>query len=210
MSTKKEIKDYTSELINRLKITKSLRIQSEEAYEYFKELFKGHPDYPEKTSKMTDLKIVKGAMGKGYMLKIVNSDGTEDDISWNKCIYGREMKNVLMEAMRVAVMEQIKEFREANTNRICGICKKDTKHVETHIDHVIHFESIAKTFLEGEKEIPKEFEQNELVLKCFKEKDRDFAERWAKYHKEEAVLRLTCASCNMKRPDWNRKNKEDA
>lgn len=203
MTEKKAIKEYTSELIKGLKKTKSVRIQSPESYVYFKELFKGHPEYPEKTARMTDLKIVKSPIGKGYMLKIVNIDGTEDDISWNKCIYGREMKNVLMEAMRVAVMEQIKEFRETNTNTKCGICKRDTKYVETHVDHEIHFEKIAKTFLEGEKEIPKEFEQDELVLKCFKETDRDFAERWAKYHREKAVLRLTCASCNMKRPDWN-------
>ncbi len=204
MSTKKEVKEYTQALIEDLKGVRSMRVQSPEGYAYFKELLKGHPENPEKTSKMTDLKIVRNKLGKGYTLVMVNKDGTEEDISWNKCIYGREIKNVLMEAMRVGIEGQIKEFRET-TEKVCTICKRDIRFEESHVDHENYFECIAKTFLKGEKEIPKTFVQNDKLQKRFLEEDKEFEERWAKYHKETAKLRLTCRPCNLHRPHWDGK-----
>jgi hypothetical protein len=201
MSTKKEIKDYTCKLIKQIKRTKSMRIQSPEAYEYFKELFKGHPDYPEKTSKMTDLKIVINPLDRSYMLKIVNSDGTEDDISWNKCIYGERKRSDIYMAMRVAVLDQINKFREAHAH-VCELCHIRRCEKGFHVDHVNYFEYLQNTFMGHYETQPTEFDIHESGQKCFRKEDKEYEKAWQEYHRENAILRILCAPCNLSRPLW--------
>ncbi len=204
MKTKKEVKEYTQGLIKTLKSVRSMRVQSPESYVYFKELLKGHPENPEKTSKMTDLKIVRNKLGKGYTLMMVNKDGTEEDISWNKCIYGDFNSNYLYIAMRSAVYEQINEYRKKNKWE-CELCRVIGNKEGYHVDHVNYFEQLKACFLRNRTDIPETFDTNEYHQKCFREEDIKFQKEWEEYHKKNAVLRILCKKCNETRSNWDGK-----
>lgn len=200
-TTKKGLEEYTRNIIARIGICPSIRTESSSDYNFFINLFRRHPKYPEKIYNICDISIVRNKVNSTRLeLNIIKSDGSVDDISWRSCISGTERDNFKC-ALRVAVDEQIKDFR-STCNKECDICKTTEADVY-HVDHVNHFEEIIYEFLQTTQRIkPNIFQNTTDNRKSFTLDDKEYENEWKSFHNNKAHLRLLCRSCNLKRPKW--------
>jgi 5-methylcytosine-specific restriction endonuclease McrA len=174
-----------------------VRSEDAKAYCHFETLFRSHPDSERKrVSEMVDLRIDKHAKS-GYVLWMIYGDGTSDTISWRKCIhpYLSSVKAKLGNALRVAVDEQIQEYRESHKGESCRIC--GTKSNPT-VDHVVPFQELRDRFLSKYPKHPERFGKNGMQQDCFLSEDREFEMAWVEYHRENATLQILCRACNIK------------
>jgi len=201
--SQKEAKAYVSNLVNNeIGFCDSVRTFKPEYFEPLDDILKNHPNYEEKSSKMTDIKVVKNRNGHKET-HLFNDDGEETDISWADCaITGKEKtpEQLLTKSMRTSVDPQIIDYRNTAT-AICVFCAK-TKNL--HVDHEKLFVEIKNDFLEIMKEqnenIPTKFRDYERWnLKCFLEENHEFEQKWKDYHLKEATLRILCQHCNLGR-----------
>jgi hypothetical protein len=199
--SKKELEKYTRDTIASIGLCSSVKIKYLDEYNFFIDLFRRHPKYPEKIYGICDIKIVKNKVNSKYLeLNIVKDDNSEDDISWRNCVSGNE-KDKFKSALRVSINDQIKQFRSECDN-ICSICKTLDAD-EYHVDHIIHFEEILYHFLQfTKKPKPTIFQNNIDNRKAFMSDDKEYEDEWKLFHKNKAQLRLLCRSCNLKRPRW--------
>lgn len=182
--------------------------QYPEHYVTLIEVLKRHPNFDTKAKDLANIKIQKTRLNKALEIIIVNTDLTEIDISWKLAISGKcnsPTKN-LISAMRNSVKDQISRFK-STSHQICEKCKS------THalqVDHIIHFEHLYREFRNDvQKEgirIPKNFEDEKdgSNMKCFKETDGTFKNKWIKYHQENAKLRILCKKCNLTREKYKK------
>ena len=143
-------------------------------------------------------------------------DGTSVDFSFYKCIdaLGREVGEVvevehrkhLNSAYRAAVWPDIQSFRKGQVERRCAICNEAIVGV-AHVDHSepTFFELVRLFESQCGKPAPVAFEDCGALAyhphgKKFCSKDAEYEQVWREFHKKNAVLRLTCAACNLKRP----------
>jgi len=135
---------------------------------------------------------------------IVRIDGSKTDFSWVRCIKGNWMapRDKLRSAMREAISDQIRSFRDEIHGYTCEICKQ---HIEVlHVDHdgeETRFENLVLDFLEPRTLIPSRFDDCPNTHRAkFQESDFEwFTRPWQEYHRKHARLRGICASCNLKR-----------
>jgi len=203
--SQKEAKAYGSDLVNN-KIgfcERGVRTFKPEYFEPLLDILKNHPDYEEKSSKMTDIKIVPNKMNGHKETRFINNDGTETDISWAKfSITGKKEteEQLLTKSMRTSVDPQIIDYRNTAA-AICAFCAKITN---LHVDHDKLFVEIKTDFLEIMKAqneyIPTKFRDfGRCNRKCFLEEDAVFEQKWKDYHLKEATLRILCQQCNLRR-----------
>lgn len=168
------------------------------------EILKRHPDYVKKTQNMCKIKIMKDTLNiQALKLIIINEDETENDISWKVAITGKPKsnKNELMSAMRSSIDSQISEFRKCSEQK-CVLCPNTDK---LHVDHIIHFEEIAFTFINIMESqnitVPNTFgdTDDDTHRRCFLEVDSNFKNEWVDYHYKHATLRMLCQTCNLTR-----------
>jgi hypothetical protein len=168
------------------------------------EILKRHPDYIKKTQNMCRIKIMKDKLNiTALKLIIINTDKTENDISWKIAITGKPKSNKseLMSAMRSSVDSQISDFRKCNEQK-CVLCSSTDK---LHVDHIIHFEELALTFINimesKQYNIPNTFEDtsDDTHRRCFLKVDCNFKNEWDGYHYKHAKLRMLCQTCNLTR-----------
>ena len=168
------------------------------------EILKRHPDYIKKTQNMCKIKIMKDTLNiTALKLIIINADKTENDISWKLAITGKPKsnKNELRSAMRSSVDSQISEFRKCNEQK-CVLCSNTDK---LHVDHIIHFEELALTFInimESQNiNVPNTFgdTHDDTHRRYFLEVDCNFKNEWVDYHYKHATLRILCQACNLTR-----------
>lgn len=199
--TKKELEDHVRNIIKDIGICPSVKTESIELYNFFIDLFRRHPKYPEKIYNICDISIVTNKLNaKVLELNVIRHDGSVDDISWRSCVSGAEKDN-FKSALRLAIEDQIKSFRRATSNE-CDICKS-SEAGEYHVDHVNHFEEILYGFLQTTKRVkPTIFQNMKDNRKSFISDDKEYEEEWQSYHKNKACLRILCRSCNLKRPKW--------
>lgn len=206
--SQKKLHTYVKEWFSKVGWCNSVKQISKELYEFLVLLVKR---YPEPVYSYIDFSIQPNHMNRcAYELQIVKSNGDTFPISWVKCISSRpdSPKSLLRSAMRQCISSQITAYRSSikslDNNQIekeymCTICNKPSCHI--HIDHVIHFEKIVQDFLEQWKgNIPSSFsfEQN-TNRTMFKVIDQSFSTAFSEYHFNKAILRITCASCNLTR-----------
>jgi len=203
-----------SRRIEAIGITSSIRETSPAEYEYFHELVKRHAAHEEKLKDLSDIAIRHDAIKKNaHAIDIVNKDGTRTEISWRNCVTGKSepQRSKFHSAMRYAVEDQIAAFREQSKHvETCELCTESlslmergvgTRSVSTHIDHILHFESLVDNFTAlQEITMPTTYEKEPVTyLTRFKEEDRDIGQQFAEYHREHATLRIICEPCNLKR-----------
>jgi len=201
--TQKACKEDITQRIKQIGITSSIRETSPAEYEFFNELTKRHATSEEKRKDMVDIAIRQDAINtKALAIDIVNSDGSRTEISWSKCVTGKQetTHSKFHAALRYTVEDQIAAFRETNHVEICELCDTSMDH-DTHVDHILHFEILVDNFMAlQEFMMPTEYEKEpQTYLTRFKEEDRDIAYRFAEYHRQHATLRIICGPCNLKR-----------
>jgi hypothetical protein len=200
-TTKKQLEQYIQHIISTIGICSSLLYN--EHYPFFIDLFQRHPRYPEKCKNMIDISIQPNIITPQYLeLRLINSDGTTDAISWKQCVSGKA-RNPFHCALRVAVDDQILSFRQSHP-MICALCNKIDAD-EYHVDHVMHFEQIVHDFLQmNQSNPPTVFQNTPDNRKTFTEDDHQYEHQWKLYHNTHAILRILCRSCNLTRPKWKK------
>ena len=126
----KEQKLYWGNKIAHIGYCKSLLQEYPEFYIELLDLFKNHPDSPDKIKDIQDVSIEYHPKYKSLTLYI-HTPTHKDNISWNCCITKKQSFNYLREEIKY----QIDEYRRtANPQCMnCGLIG------EFHIDHVYPF-----------------------------------------------------------------------
>lgn len=161
-----------------------------------------HPDADTKLSNMVDLAVRVNPMNrKAYGVYVIRDDGTEEDISWVKCITPPTIDSNLKNALRQSIAWQILAFRADHVTEgtLCGLCGSKPSNI--HIDHVVPFCQLIKDFhMSWNGPTPLVFVEGPRGMgNVFQEEDKPYQTAWEDYHKKYAVLRVTCASCNLRR-----------
>jgi len=200
--TQKSIKESVRKNIRELSYCDSIKTENYDFYVYLVELFKNHPDYPEKVSGMVDIKIIRNKRdANAYELNIVRDDGTTGDISWVLCTTKKSkdpiwnQKRDFRTAMRVAIEPQTLEFKE--TAKMCCVLCKSTTQLE--VDHIVTFEKLVKDFLMDHPIVPTSFSELPDNRACFKTDDAEFELQWKDYHRDHASFRILCRECNCRK-----------
>ena len=197
MVSKKQQVEYFKEILNK-GICKSLVKERKEDYEKLMELFKNHPEYPNKLKDVVDIVVTKNKRNsKYYEFNLIRQDGSIEDISYRCCINPRNEKHNLLSAMRNSVQPQIDDFRKS-VPRKCEICEKTN---DIHIDHIYMFQYLVNDFLTlmNKTDIPDTFDNNIDNTSMFKKKDINFSAEWNLYHLHNATLRPLCSKSNLSR-----------
>ncbi len=197
-NTQASLKKHFRELIDRIRVCDSVKSIYPQEYLDFCEVFKRHSDYPSKFIGYVDIKIDYNPVYRNQLVVyIIKNDGTIDNVSVMKnCITGKPKDNLKI-AMRVSIQPQIDEFKNNNYIKVCELCGE---HDYIEIDHHSDKMPFAKLYIDFMKintlPIPISFDETTSHMKCFKNTDCRFEENWIKYHKDNAILRMLCRTCN--------------
>lgn len=207
-ATQTAAETYVRDLLGEIGYCKSVTSQGPQYFERIMDIAKLHPRASEKLQDVSDFCIVRNKLSnyreKAYELNIVRADSSLLDISWKKCVannYKAGVKEMLSSAFRFSVESQIDNFRK-NSTKVCEICYKKLGSTVSHVDHVIQFDDLMKSFLLlNTLPLPSRFVDcpdgsNRMV---FHIDSQQLSENFARYHEETAVLRMTCPQCNLRR-----------
>lgn len=202
--TKTALYQYVNSHINQIGECESLKAINEEFFDFCINLFKKHPNYPEKVKNLVDIKITRNTLNKGcFQLNVVKEDGTIEDISYRQCIYNQKT-NHLNEAFRVAVITDIFEFKNTHEHICANKECKSKDNVKYDVDHVNYFEKLVHDFMKDRKNYPSIFSETKHNQRCFRPEDSNFEKEWILFHKENAILQILCHTCNLKRKKWSK------
>ena len=199
-------KKHFREIINKIGVCDSVKTKHPIEFLDFCEIFENHSDYPEKFIGFVDIEInYNPVFGNQLVVYIKNDDGTIDDVSvLNNCITGKP-KDKLKIAMRVSIQPQIEEYKNNNCIKICEICG-DNDRIE--IDHHSEISPFAKLYIDFIEinilPITALFDDTKSHMKCFKDLDCNFEKNWTQYHKDNAILRMLCRTCNGSQPKYKK------
>lgn len=192
--TKKSLMTYSRNLIkNNLGKTFS---KTDEEFHFLKELLKRHPE-----RKVENLEVIQCIENFGGHPAIYIRESNKDleSISWNKCVSGLVStdKAKLRSAMRSAIVGQILDYKSSQKKSVCSICGCKTNPNYQHVDHLKFFEEIATDF---ENTYKKKYrlvnKKDHMGYQFENEQDKNL---WEDFHRDKAILRITCSSCNLKR-----------
>jgi len=206
LKTQKSLKRHFREIIDKIGHCESVKTEYPQEFSDFCEVFERHSDYPDKFIGFFDIKINYNPGFKNQLVVyIIKNNGDIDDVSvMNNCITGKP-KNNLKIAMRVSIQPQIDEYKNNNYIKVCELCGE---HDKIEIDHHSEKTPFAKLYIDFMENItlpiPTSFDDTKSHMKCFKEIDYIFEERWIQYHKENAVLRMLCRACNCSQPKYKK------
>jgi len=201
--TNDELRDYVVRIIKHVGICNSVKQTHPDVYIFFVSLFQRHPEKERKeVSLITDISIRRFPKANphhplavsDHQFFIIKNNGTEDSISWNTCVRGKinPVEKRLNWAMRLAIKEQIRDFKSKTPNP-CEFCKTT---VNLTVDHIIKFKQLKDDFITLNPAYPTEFSKNELSQEVFREEDKCYSDLWQKYHYDNATLRILCKVCN--------------
>jgi hypothetical protein len=212
--SQKKCDEYIKNILDKIGINITFknydRCNNTNYYDIFMKLFERHPEKETKLKNIDDIKLIynklqkKTKENKSFECRLIYKDGSDDSISLITCIKGKHKNNeqLLKDALRYSIEEQITEFKSKNimNNILCELCKNSIH--DLHIDHVILFQTIINNFHKiNTYPIPILFEKiNDGTNRIkFKDSDKEYENFFKKYHKENAILRPLCATCNLKR-----------
>ena len=202
--TQSSLKKYFREIIDRIGICDSIKTKYPQEFLDFCQVFTRHSDYPDKFVDFVDIKIDYNPEIKNQLVVyIIKKNGEIDNVSVLKnCITGKP-KNNLKIAMRVSIQPQIDEYKNINYIRECELCGLHDRIEIDHHSEKMPFSKLYFDFMEMNKlPIPTSFNDTKSHMKCFNELDYEFEEKWIQYHKENAILRMLCRSCNGSQPKY--------
>jgi|SRR3990167_3020673 len=136
---------------------------------------------------------------------ILRNDGSNIDISWNRCINKEDSRNEVLRVMRRAVADQIIEFKkkifgdqEVVPSAISGILLKWN---DVHIDHFNpSFIIIAEHWIGDRNWSEIQIDHSNNLAEFTNAAD---CRSWSDYHKENAHLRVISITENLSRTDEN-------
>ena len=120
----------------------------------------------------------------------------------------------IQQAARLAIKEQIEDFRnkkKLEVNEMCPACSKKLGS-DAQVDHETTFQNLLNGFCLANKldlsTIKTEYHQGKYHTGF---KDSTISTKWFEYHKRNAKLRWLCKECNQRpktvEQNWKRKNK---
>ncbi len=197
----KELSIYVYDIIKNTSLTSSLKKTNPELYKFFFYLFQRHPEKEKKeVDLIVDISIRKFPAAKKIVehkdkqFVIIKSNGSEDSISWNKCVHKTVFNHrKLNMAFRYAIKDQIWAFKNENKNKPCELCRT---YNNLTADHVIQFYKLKNDFLLENPEYPEEFAEDKFGSVIFRREDVKFVKAWQEYHRKNAILRILCSPCN--------------
>jgi len=202
LRTQKDIKVYTRKILEKIGICTNIKNSFPTYYIFFtKFLFPRHPEYPHKFHKMLNLGIrYNKVFKKQKEVYIINKDNTTDSVSvMKKCISGKKSDNLTI-AMRNSITPQIIVYKNQFEKLQCTLCENSDNIQVDH--HKPQFIELKNTFLDQYcGEIPTSFDDNNFNSKIFSQSENDdnFKNSWINFHKNNAILRLLCRTCNLTR-----------
>ena len=202
--SQESLKKYFRNIINTIGQCNSVKTLHNIEFEDFCEVFKRHSDYPAKFIGLDDIKIdYNPVFKKELVVYIIKKDGTIDDVSvLNNCITGKPKDNFKI-AMRVSIQPQIEEYKNNNCNIFCEICNSYERLEVDHHSELSPFAKLYRDFMHTNMlPIPETFDNTESHMKCFNKVDHEFEKSWIQYHKENAILRTLCSTCNNSQPKY--------
>ena len=200
--TQPSLRKHFREIIDRIGICDSLKLKYPLEFLDFCELFKRHSDYPGKFIGFVDIKINYNPVYKNQLVVyIIKENGDIDDVSvMGNCITGRSKDNLKI-AMRVSIQPQIDDYRNNTYRKVCELCgEHDRIEIDHHSDKM-PFAKLCVDFMDTNTlPIPISFDDTKSHMKCFKKLDFNFEEKWIQFHKDFAILRMLCRTCNGSQP----------
>lgn len=198
-------KDYFRNILLKLESQGAID-ENDVHWSIFNEVVTRHSEYSEKRgSGIKQFLIVRSAYNNIEM-QILRNDETIIDISWVKCITGKAstvLEN-LKSAMRSRIDSEVKSFKDNHYSdmEMCQLCmSRLVSYEDTHVDHIVHFETLVDQFLELNPMHPELFDDEVGTNRaCFKQVDVAYSDSWFNYHSLNATLRLTHEGCNLRRP----------
>lgn len=141
--------------------------------------------------------------GNHRQLVLHRVDGSSTDWSWTQCINGPSPRADVRQAFRRAVADQVVAFRDAEVARgaVCPYRGLRLTRGNSHVDHEAPqtFAQILDDFLEAEGvallDVPiTPPADNQLAAELT---DDGMRERWQRWHRERARLRLLSTGANL-------------
>jgi len=172
------------------------------------DLFSKHPRYAEKIYASIKEIYVKQTMGSKCFFIVVD-DGCETDISYKKCLAGKENKKQLaISALRYSIWDQICEFKRSVFKTLEPVYCPVTnillkKNRLTHIDHyydVLTFQQLVENFCKENSIVLDEVETMSFGTTRHL-RDKEMEKKFQDYHKKNAVLRAISWEANIRGKD---------
>ena len=202
------LKKHFREIIDKIGICDTVKTHYPQEFLDFCELFTRHSEYPDKFFGFVDIKIGYNPEFKNQLVVyIIKNNGEIDNVSvMNNCITGKPKDNLKI-AMRVSIQPQIDEYKNNNYIKVCEICGEHDRIEIDHHSEKMPFVKLYIDFMEiNNLSIPTSFNDAKSHMKCFKEIDYQFKEKWIQYHKDNAILRMLCRTCNGSQPKYKKTN----
>ena len=193
--TQPSLRKHFREIIDRIGICDSLKLKYPLEFLDFCELFKRHSDYPGKFIGFVDIKINYNPVYKNQLVVYIINVSV-----MGNCITGRSKDNLKI-AMRVSIQPQIDDYRNNTYIKVCELCgEHDRIEIDHHSDKM-PFAKLCVDFMDTNTlPIPISFDDTKSHMKCFKKLDFNFEEKWIQFHKDFAILRMLCRTCNGSQP----------
>ena len=172
------------------------------------DLLSYHPDYKEKEGVgIKCFHVIEDPLFKNKRFDIERVDGSRIDFSYLACLKGKSdsHKEDVLKALRSAIREQIKEFKQIHfigtDIAYCNLTNVPITFSQASVDHIPPqtFRSLVSQFLELEKI---QFEDIEVIENEYKNSPilnmPELQEKWREFHKENAKLQLASLEANIK------------
>ena len=199
--SQKALKEYFQSIIKEIGVCSSIKTQFPHYYEEFVELFKRHPDYPDKTFGMIDLRT-KLSCFKAICFIMIDGVNHDRDISYNVCITGKK-RNYLIVAMRESIFPQTRDYYISTQKKECALCGSTEQIEVDHHSELTPFKKLYLDFLKLNKlPIPDVFGVSNGYNACFLPSDKAFEISWNDYHSDNVIFRMLCKSCNSSQPKY--------
>jgi hypothetical protein len=198
---------HTKELLLELPVGAVITPESHpNSYAFLQAFIKRHPLYESKIGvESVGLTIRRNfSAGKdARMLYVKRVDETKEQFVLKECASAHvsvkkyDPLRKLKAACRSAIKEHVDNYRHEHRAMVmCDHCRKPCTVKDAHVDHVKRFEDIFAEFCELETELPLYFDTNEGKRVVFKERDKEFEERWYKFHHLHARYQMVHKRCN--------------
>jgi hypothetical protein len=196
--TKKAVKEHIRSIANAAKLGVPL---AGDDHVYLMELFPRHSLWTQKRGVGVDWVEVREVRQYGMRptrcFHIIRKDGSVTDISWVECVNPTPHYRKVAAVFRHLIANQMAGYRYRQADGfgffVSPIDGKRYHESEAHVDHVIPFETLMSNFFAEQTAIDiadvelLEHGDNDLNDEL---KVKELGERWQRYHREHAVLRL--------------------
>jgi hypothetical protein len=144
---------------------------------------------------------VEGYSSRGFFLR--RSDESIEQFSFNKCLRPPSPKELVIKALRQLVVDQVLDFKKnafSETSAIkCPLTGESVTQKDCHVDHVTPFRDLVEMFAYGQGVRLDEATTESGDGAEVKLMDKALADKWIKYHRDNAVLRIVSRKGNLQR-----------